>query len=52
MNVFEASADYRINPRWSMNGYVGVASRGPVVRTSFAGGPATFFYLENVVQVF
>jgi alginate export protein len=52
MNVIEASGDYRFNGHWSVNGYVGVASRGPVVRTTFAGGPATFFYLENVLQVF
>ena len=52
MNVIEASADYRLNGRWSVNGYLGVASRGPVVRTTFAGGPATFFYLENVLQIF
>jgi hypothetical protein len=46
----EASADWRLGPYWSVNGYVGMASSGPVVRRSFASGPAAFFYLENVLQ--
>jgi hypothetical protein len=46
----EASANCRLGPQWSVNGYVGMASSGPVVRPSFASGPATFFYLENVLQ--
>lgn len=50
MEVVEGSVDWRIDPRWSINGYLGVASRGPVVRTSFASGSAVFCYLENVVQ--
>ena len=50
MEVVEGSVDWRLNPRWSVNGYAGVASGGPVVRASFADGPALFFYLENVVQ--
>ena len=48
--LVEASADWRLRPYWSINGYVAAASRGPVVRHSFAGGPAVFFYLENVLQ--
>ncbi|HXW04726.1 MAG TPA: alginate export family protein [Vicinamibacterales bacterium] len=50
MEVLEGSLDWRVNPRWSVNAYLAVASRGPVVRTTFADGPAAFFYLENVVQ--
>jgi hypothetical protein len=50
MEVVEGSADWRIGPRWSINGYAGAATRGPVVRASFSDGPAVFFYLENVVQ--
>jgi hypothetical protein len=50
MEVAEGSIDWRITSRWSINGYVGVASRGPVVRTSFVEGPAAFTYFENVVQ--
>ena len=50
MNVLEGSIDWRFNPRWSVNGYLGVGSRGRVVQASFAGGPATFAYVENVIQ--
>jgi hypothetical protein len=50
MDVVEGSAEWRFDPRWSVNAYVGIASRGPVVRTSFSGGPAVFVYLENVLQ--
>ena len=50
MELVETSADWRVGPHWSVNGYVGIASSGPVVRRSFASGPAAFFYLENVVQ--
>jgi hypothetical protein len=50
MEVLEGSLDWRFNPRWSVNGYLGIASGGPAVRASFADGPATFFYLENVLQ--
>jgi hypothetical protein len=48
-NVLEGSGEWRLTPRWSVNGYVGVASRGAVVRRSFAEGPAVFSYLENVL---
>ena len=50
MELVETSADWRLGPHWSVNGYVGMASSGPVVRRSFANGPATFFYLENALQ--
>jgi hypothetical protein len=48
--VVEGSVDWRLKPRLSINGYVGVASRGPAVRASFARGPAVFGYLETVIQ--
>lgn len=50
MEAVEGSVEWRIERRWSVNSYVGVASAGPVVRATFADGPAVFFYLENVVQ--
>jgi hypothetical protein len=50
MELVETSADWRLRSHWSVNGYVGMASSGPVVRQSFASGPATFFYVENVLQ--
>jgi hypothetical protein len=50
MEVVEGSLDWRFTPRWSVNGYLGVSHGGPVVRRSFAGNRAAFFYLENVVQ--
>ena len=50
MVLVETSADWRVGPLRSVNGYVGMASSGPVVRRSFASGPAAFFYLENVLQ--
>jgi hypothetical protein len=48
--VAEASADYAVSPRWSVNGYIGVANGGQVVRRAFAGSTMTFAYLENVLQ--
>jgi hypothetical protein len=50
MELVETSTDWRLGPHWSVNGYAGMASSGPVVRRSFASGPAAFFYLENVLQ--
>ena len=50
MNVVEGSTEWRLNARWSVNGYLGLASRGAVVRASFADGPAVFVYFENVLQ--
>jgi hypothetical protein len=48
--IVEGSADYTVSPRWSLNGYVGVAKGGQVVRSAFAGSMMTFAYLENVLQ--
>ena len=50
MDIAEGSVDWRLNPAWSVSGYLGVASSGRVVRHSFQPGPAAFFYLENSVQ--
>ena len=50
MDIVEGSVDWRLNPAWSVAGYLGVASSGRVVRHSFQPGPASFLYLENVVQ--
>jgi len=50
MELVETSVDWRVGPHWSVNGYVGMASSGPVVRRSFESGPGTFFYLENALQ--
>jgi len=48
--IVEASGDYAVSPRWSVNAYVGVARGGQVVRRTFAGSMMTFAYLENVLQ--
>jgi len=47
--IVEGSTDYAVSPRWSVNGYIGVAKGGHVVRSAFAGSMMTFAYLENVV---
>lgn len=48
--IVEASADYAISRRWSVNAFLGVARGGQVVRRTFAGPTMTFAYVENVVQ--
>ena len=48
--TMEAAADYAVNRRWSVNGFVGVMRGGDVVRRSFAGSTMTFAYLENILQ--
>lgn len=47
--IVEASADWTINRRWSINGYVGRLAAGDVVRATFAGDRLTFGYVENVI---
>jgi hypothetical protein len=47
--VVEGAADVTINSHWSVNGYVGRAIAGDVVRALFAGDRLTFAYVENVV---
>lgn len=46
----ELSADYAVSRHWSINGFVGIAQGGDVVRRSFAGHTMTFAYVEHVVQ--
>jgi hypothetical protein len=48
--ALEASADWTITPRWSINGYVGWIRGGDVVRASFAEDRLTFAYFEQVLQ--
>jgi hypothetical protein len=48
--VLEASADVRLNRRWSVNGFAGTMWGRDVVRRLFAGDRLTFFYLENVLS--
>jgi hypothetical protein len=48
--VLEGSADYVVNPYWSINGYLGIIRGGDTVRGTFADPSFTFFYLENLVR--
>lgn len=48
--VFEGSADYTINPHWSVNAYAGWIRGGAVVRRLFSDATLTFVYGENVVN--
>jgi hypothetical protein len=50
--VTEGAMDYRFNPRWSVNGYLGVFRGGDAVAANFTGSdkPLVFGYLENVLQ--
>ena len=45
----EASADYAVTARLSVNGFVGHLRGGPVVTRTFADGTLWFGYLESVV---
>ena len=45
----EASADYAITPRVSVNGFLGHLRGGPVVTGTFANGNLWFGYIESVV---
>ena len=48
--IAELSADYALSRRWSINGFLGIARGGEVVRRSFAGRTMTFGYVENMLQ--
>lgn len=48
--IVEASGDYTVSRRWSINAYLGVIRGGQVVRRAFAGPAMTFGYVENVLQ--
>ena len=45
----EASADYAITPRMSVNGFLGYLRGGSVVTGTFAGDALWFTYLESIV---
>lgn len=47
----EASADFAITPRLSVNGFVGHLRGGPVVTGTFTGNSLWFGYLESIVSV-
>jgi hypothetical protein len=47
---FFAQVTGDIRRQWSVSGYPGLASSGPVVRRSFTAGSAVFIYLENAIQ--
>jgi hypothetical protein len=45
--LYDVSADYSVNPHWSLTGYFGHVSGGAVVRSIYpAGDRANFGYLE------
>lgn len=48
--VVESAVDYRIDPHWSVNGYLGWIRGGEVVTRTFAGRALVFGYVENVLQ--
>jgi len=48
--IVELSADYTMSRHWSINGFLGMARGGDVVRRSFAGRTMTFGYVESVLQ--
>jgi len=48
--IVELSADYAVSRHWSINGFLGVARGGEIVRRAFAGPTMTFGYIENVLQ--
>ena len=47
----ETSANYTVNNRWSVNGFVGYLRGGPVVTGTFAGDGMWFSYFENVLRL-
>lgn len=48
--VVQGAADFRINPRWSVNAFSGTMHGGRAVQNPFPGRWLHFWYLENVVQ--
>jgi hypothetical protein len=47
----EFSATYTIDPRWSVNGFLGRINGGDVVTGSFQGDGLWFFYVESGVRL-
>jgi hypothetical protein len=48
--VVEGAVDVPIRKHWSINGYGGMMSAGPVVRNWFTNKRLTFWSVENVVR--
>jgi hypothetical protein len=48
--VVEGAVDVPIRKHWSINGYGGMMSAGPVVRNWFTSKRLTFWFVENVVR--
>ena len=48
--MIQGSARYRIDPHWSVNGFLGLISGGDVVQGSFDGDTLTYGYIENAVS--
>lgn len=48
--ILEGSADYTLNRRWSINGYIGRMRAGDAVRATFGEKALTFGYLESVIS--
>ena len=48
---FEFSANYTIDPRWTVNGFVGHINGGDVVTGSFEGNSLWFWYVETGVRL-
>ena len=48
--VLEGAIDVPIRKHWSINGYAGTMSAGPVVRNWFTNRRLTFWSVENVVR--
>lgn len=49
--MLEGTADVRLTPYWSINGYVGRMWGGPLVQNAFAGNRLLFWYVENVLAL-
>jgi hypothetical protein len=48
--ILEGSAEYAINPHWSVAGYAGRMGGGAVVKALFADDRLTFAYVESLIQ--
>jgi len=48
--VVEGAVDVPIRKHWSINGYGGMMSAGPVVRNWFTDKRLTYWFIENVVR--
>ena len=48
--AIQGSVSYRINPHWSVNGFLGLITGGDVVLGSFDGNKLTYGCFENAVS--